>query len=180
MRLGSTCSILLMQHIVNFSLVNQERRGPGRKQYCCTNNVIQFEPALEFYLWCFLLMAFPRSFDIFEHWLFGEQLHKLDNFSGLYRSHCVSSIANADILSGKRAFASVGLLWKASFGDVISSLSILIVTELLEYNMHALKAVYFPSFNHSTMEEFRETVDLLWVICGSYSVQGVVHINETF
>ena len=164
MRLGSTCSTLLMQHIVNFSLVNQERRGSGRKQYCCTNNVIQFEPALEFYLWCFLLMAFPRNFDIFaisEHWLalFGEHLHKLDNFSGLYRSHCVSSNDNADILSGKRAFASVGLLWKASFGDVISSLSILIVTELLEYNMHALKVIIYLSwlciFLHSIIRPWK-------------------------
>ena len=67
------------------------------------------------------------NFDIFaisEHWLYSEQLHKVDNFSSLYRSHCVSSNDNSDILSGKRAFAGVGLLWKASFGDLISLLSI--------------------------------------------------------
>ena len=33
-RLGSNCSTLLVQCIVNFSLVKQEQRGPGRKQRC--------------------------------------------------------------------------------------------------------------------------------------------------
>ena len=73
----------------------------------------------------FYLMKTLVNFDIFapEHRLFSEQLHKIDNFSSLYRSHCVSSNNNPDILSGKRSFVGVGLLWKASFGDLISRTS---------------------------------------------------------
>ena len=40
-------------------------------------------------------------------------------------------------------------------------------------------AVYFPSSNHS-MEEFRETPDLLWFICDSYSMQGVITVMGDF
>ena len=47
---------------------------------------------------------------------------------------------NPDILSGKRVFADVGLPLKASFGDQIS---LLIVTELLKYNMHVLTVIIY-------------------------------------
>ena len=103
----------------------------------------------------------------------------------LDRSHCVSSNDNPDILSGKRAFAGVGLLWKASFGDLISPLPIdgdRIVG--IQYacpkgDYLFFLAVYFPSSDHS-MEEFRETLDLLWVICDSYFMQAVVTIMGDF
>ena len=112
-------------------------------------------------------------------------MHKTDNFSSLYRSHCISSNDNPDILSGKRAFAGVGLLWKASSGDLISLLSIendRIVGIQYAYpnsdNLYFL-AVYLLSSNHS-MEKFRDTLDLLWVICNSYSMQGIVTIMGDF
>ena len=39
LRLGSNCSTMLVQHIVNFSLVKQEQRGCGRKQLVMIKNV---------------------------------------------------------------------------------------------------------------------------------------------
>ena len=73
------------------------------------------------------------------------------------------------------------LLGKASFGDLISPLSI--DSDRIVGIQYACSkgdylfflAVYFPSSNHS-MEEFREAADLLWVICNSSSMQGVVTI----
>ena len=94
------------------------------------------------------------------------QLHKIDNFSSLYRSHCVSSNDNPDILSGKRAFAGVRLLWKAAFGDLISPLSfdsdriVGIRYACLNGDYLFFLALYFPSSNHSK-EEFRETLETL-------------------
>ena len=111
------------------------------------------------------------NFDIFaisEHWLFSEVYHNIDNFS------------SPDILSRKRAFAGVGLLWKASFSDLISPLSIDsdkivgIQYECPNGDYLFFLALYFPSSYHS-MEEFRETLDLLWVI-----MQGMVTIMGDF
>ena len=79
----------------------------------------------------------------------------------------------------------MGLLWKASFGDLISPLSFdsdgIVGIQYACPNGDYLffLAMYFPSSNHS-MEEFRETLDLLWVICDSYSMQGVVTIIRDF
>ena len=44
--MGSNCTTLLVQRLVNFSLLEQEQRGHGRKQQCCTNDVVQFHPSL--------------------------------------------------------------------------------------------------------------------------------------
>ena len=43
-RLGSNITTLFVQHTVIFSLVKQGQRGRGRKQKCCTDNAIQFDP----------------------------------------------------------------------------------------------------------------------------------------
>ena len=45
-RLGSNYTTLLVQYIVNFSLIKQEQRGRERKQKCNTNNLAQFDPGL--------------------------------------------------------------------------------------------------------------------------------------
>ena len=52
-------------------------------------------------------------------------------------------------------------------------------SNLLSVNYLFFLVVYFPSSNHS-MEEFRETLDLLWVICDSYSIHCVVTIMGDF
>ena len=44
LRLGSNCTTLLVQHIVNFSLIKHEQRDGRMKQKCCTNNAAQFDP----------------------------------------------------------------------------------------------------------------------------------------
>ena len=79
----------------------------------------------------------------------------------------------------------MGLLWKDSFGDLISPLPfdsdriVEIRYTCPDGDYLFFLAVYFPSSNHS-MEEFRGTLDMLWAICDNYSVQGVVTVTGDF
>ena len=62
-RLGSNCTTLLVQHIVNLGLVKQEQRDRRIKQQCCTNNVVQFDPSLNPLLK--LLLNYQRAINFF-------------------------------------------------------------------------------------------------------------------
>ena len=66
-------------------------------------------------------------FDVFalsEHWLFGEQLYKISNYSCDFTGHRIASQSNLHILSGRRGHEVVRILWSTAFSDFALPLSI--------------------------------------------------------
>ena len=124
----------------------------------------------------FYLDTILNQFDIFaiaEHWLFEEQLGKLEHLTNAYTGFGVASQNNPDILSGQRAHGGVGMLWKTSLTSLASKLPIdcdRIVGAKFVLDSHEpmfILAVHLPSSNHS-LDEFHETLDLLWVLYEYY------------
>ena len=54
-------------------------------------------------------------FALSEHWLFGDQLLKLSNYSCDFTGHGIASLSNPDILSGRRGHGGVGILSSTAF-----------------------------------------------------------------
>ena len=120
-----------------------------------------------------------------EHWLFGEQLHKISNQSCDFTGHGIASQSNPDILSDRRGHEGVGILWSNAFSDFASPLSIdsdrLTGVKLTAPDHQSLfvLAVYLPSSNHPT-DTFQETLDLLWAVYYHFCNQGITVILGDF
>ena len=136
----------------------------------------------------FYLHSILNQFDIFsvsEHWLFEEQLCKLECVDSRYVGYSKASQNNPNILSGQRGQGGVEMLWKAGLGDFVSKLSIdsdrIIGAKFVLENRESLfvLAVYLPASNHS-LEEFHEALDFLWALYEHYSDQGITVIIEDF
>ena len=113
-----------------------------------------------------------------EHWLFEEQLGKLEHLTNDYNGLGVASQSNPDILSGQRAHErGDGMLWKTSRTSLASKLQIdsdRLVGAKSVLDSHEpmfILAVYFLSSSHSP-DEFRETLDLLWANRGEKPAIG--------
>ena len=128
-----------------------------------------------------------NQFDIFaitEHWLFDKQLRKLEHLRNDYTGFGVAFKDNPDILSGQRAHL-VGILWKTSHTSLASKLPTdcnRIVGAKFVLDNHEpmfIFALYLPSSNHS-LDEFRQTLDLLWALYEYYCDQGVTLVLEDF
>ena len=137
----------------------------------------------------FYLDTILNQFDIFaitEHWLFEEQLGKLEHLTNDYTGFGVASQNNPDILSGPRA-RGVGfeMLWKTSHTSLASKLAIdcdRIVGAKFVLDSHKpmfILAVYLQSSNHS-LDEFRETLDLLWALYEYHCDQGITLVLVDF
>ena len=121
--------------------------------------------------------------------MFEEQLGKLEHLTNAYTGFRVASQNNPDILSGQRAHGGggggVGMLWKTSLTSLASKLPIdcdRIVGAKFVLDSHepmSILAVYLPSSNHS-LDEFHETLDLLWALYEYYCDQGITLVLGDF
>ena len=140
----------------------------------------------------FYLHSILNQFDIFsvsEHWLFEEQLCKLECVDSRFVGYGKASQDNPNILSGQRGQGGVGMLWKAGLSDFVSKLSIdsdrIIGAKSVLENQESLfvLAVYLPVSSHSLeqfREEFCEALDFLWALYEHYSDQSITVIIGDF
>ena len=120
-----------------------------------------------------------------KHWLFGEQLHKISNYSCDFTGHGIASQSNPDILSGRGGHGGVGILWSTAFNDFASPLSIDsdringVKLTTPDHQSLFILAVYLPSSNHPT-DTFQKTLDLLWAVHDHICNQGITVILGDF
>ena len=120
-----------------------------------------------------------------KHRLFGEQLHKISNYSCDFTGHGIASLSNPDIFPGRTGHAGVGILWSTAFSDSASPLSIdsdrITGVKLTTPDHQSLfvLVVYLPSSNHPT-DTFHETFDLLWAVYDHFCNQGITVILAEF
>ena len=137
----------------------------------------------------FYLDTILNQFDIFaiaEHWLFEEQLGKLEHLTNDYTGFGVASQNNPDIIWPEGPWGGgFGMLWKTSLTSLASKLPIdcdhIVVAKFVldSHEPMFILAVYLSSSNHSP-DEFHETLDLLWALYEYYCDQGITLVLGDF